>query len=133
MYNRLHWFMSLGVGPVLPPTYGPGFVNMAEEAGYTDFSYATDYFVTGSDYWKRVADINNGRPIALLSPLFYYGGAPHEAHWIAIKGYKYPGAVYQHEIVCTDSYKCTSSLWIDWDHIGLPPVVTVTIKGSTYY
>jgi hypothetical protein len=133
MYDRLNWFMSLRVGPVLPPQYGPGFFAMTLEAGYNNFKYATDLIVTGGDYWNRVADINSGWPIALMSLLFNYPGRPSGGHWVAIRGYlyyQYSGEPIQTWVRCTDSYVCSDTVWIDWNNIGLPPVATVTIKDS---
>jgi hypothetical protein len=133
MYDRLNWFMSLRVGPVLPPQYGPGFFAMTLEAGYNNFKYATDIIVTGGDYWNRVADINSGWPIALYCWRFNYLGSPSVHHWVAIRGYifyQYTGEPIQTWIRCTDSYVCTDTLFIDWNSIGLPPVATVTIKDS---
>ena len=135
MYDQLYWFMSWGMGPVFPWQYGTGFVLMTWEAGYDNFHYALDYIVTGGDYWNRVADIDNGWPIALYSTNFFYLEEPDTdiPHWVAIRGYEYPhyhptGPI-QHAICCVDNWRCTHMLWLNWDSIGVSPV-TVTIKDS---
>jgi len=127
MYDRLRFEMGV---PTTPGNYGPAFISMTEDcpSHYNNFSYVNDWIVTGGDYWNRVADIDNGWPIALESPHFYYPDAPTPPHWIAIRGYQYPRGEIQHAIRCTDSYTQQSSLWVDWDHIGWQPLFTVTIK-----
>lgn len=127
MYDWLSYYMG-APGPVPPGAYGPAFVDMTQTFGYNNFSYDRDWYASHSDYWNRVDDIDNHWPIALECPHFYPTDdwdPPGGPHWIAIKGYYY-GSEY--EIECTDSYRGRDSLWLDWDHIGWPPVFTVTIK-----
>jgi len=72
-----------------PGWLGYGFVWMTQNHDYYNFSYVWDPIVTGGDYWNRVADINTGWPIALMSLQFNYPGRPFGGHWVAIRSYLY--------------------------------------------
>lgn len=95
-------------GATMPEDYGPGFVQMTQYCGYTNFSYANDWFVTGDDYWTVVSDINSGWPLGLC--------IGSEFHWRAIKGYVYDGI---HWIICTNSATMDDYEWKNWDALGL--------------
>lgn len=132
MYDWLYQTMLTGhtiPGSTLPQNYGPGFVEMTEEFGYDNFRYYNDSNVTGSDYWRRVSDINHGWPIGLLACNLNYPGHPPawQWHWLAIRGYQYPRGDMDYAIQCTDNYTGQSSLWLDWGNIGWG-LFTCTIK-----
>ena len=117
--------------PIWPLEYGYGLVYMA--ANYHDFSfgYSEDWWVEDDDYWNRVNDINSGWPVAIYSNQFYYPPdqqpAPFGPHWVAMRGYCFEYGYWNYEkILCTDSYKGTNWLWLDWNNLGFG-IVTVTI------
>lgn len=120
--------------PIWPGDYWDGFECMTEGAGYYNFNCDIDSWPTAGDYWNRVADINNGWPIALFCWNFYYLEEPDQdkPHWMAIRGYLYP---YQgkYAIHCTDSWRLGETgngyLYLDWNNIGFWPQ-TFTIKDS---
>ena len=140
MYEYLWYSMKAYKygGNVYAWDYGPGFLDMADYYGYSNFEYYGDYWPSHGDYANIVSYINNGWPTALGAMRFDDeisgdppGGAdwpPDGGHWVAIRGYRYPyrGA---YSIICTDSYTKASWLYLDWDHmtIGLPPY-TCTIR-----
>jgi len=130
MYDALvdSWGLS---HPILPPIYGNGFEDMTSDSGYNNFHHSSDYWVTGGDYWNRVIDINHGWPVAIYSNNFYYLDDPDPdwPHWVAMRGYEYPHEEIEHAIICTDSWRETNRLWLNFDHLGFG-VVTVTIKDN---
>ena len=126
--------------PIWPGDYWDGFECMTEGAGYYNFNCVIDSWPTAGDYWNRVADINNGWPIALFCWNFYYLENPDQdtPHWMAIMGYQYPyqhptRGTIQYAIVCTDSWRLGKTgygyVYLDWNNIGFWPQ-TFTIKDS---
>lgn len=135
MYDDLYDYMGTSGSATWPGSYGPGFVEMTEESDgeYDNFSYSNDWIVTGGDYSSRCSDINSGHPIALMATQFYDDISgdedfpPTGGHYVAIRGYQYPYGNTDHAIVVTDSYTSQSSLWLDWDNLGLG-LFTCTIE-----
>ena len=126
-YDWISWYMG-APGPIPPFAYGIGFVQFTQAFGYNIFGHVDDYFVTGGDYWHRTADIDNGWPVAIYSNNFYYppGGPDTDSpHWVAMRGYQWYDN--QYVIECTDSFRGTSTLWLNFNHLGFG-IVTVTIK-----
>ena len=122
MYQYLYYSMGTSVngGATMPYDYGPGFIAMTHACGYYNFSYVTDYVVTGSDYVPTVVNsINSNWPIALC--------VTSDWHWRAIRGYYYfdPN---NHYIYCTDSATGQDALVMNWDSLGLG-LFTVVIKN----
>lgn len=123
-------------GVIWETEFGPFFLEVANNHGYSNFSHANDWIPTSGDYWNRVSDIDNGWPIGLEADDFKddLGGngtwPPDSAHWVAIKGYEYPSHGVQHAIICTDSFSGDSWLWLDWDNITYTTMFTCTIKDS---
>jgi len=112
MYDSLYYYMLtyLNGGATLPQDYGPGFITMTQACGYYNFSYANDWYVTGSDYWTVVNGIDSGYPTALL--------ITSQMHWRAIKGYYWYDPSY-HYIYCTNSATSDSWEYLNWDSLGL--------------
>jgi hypothetical protein len=112
MYNSLYYTMVtyLNGGATMPQDYGPGFYYMALACGYSNFTYANDWYVTGSDYWTVVSGINSGWPTALL--------ITSQMHWRGIKGYYYYDP-NNHYIFCTNSATGDSYELLNWDSLGL--------------
>jgi hypothetical protein len=109
MYNYLCNSMHLLFGATSPGWYGKGFINMTNNYGYSNFSYANDYFVTGGDYWTVVSNIIAGYPTALE--------ITSEFHWRAIKGFSYgPGSL--NYIICTNSENSDNWQYLNWDSMG---------------
>lgn len=112
MYNSLYYTMLtyFNGGATMPQDYGLGFQGMALACGYSNFTYANDWNVTGSDYWTVVSGINSGWPTALL--------VTSQMHWRGIKGYYYYDP-NNHYIFCTNSATSDSYELLNWDSLGL--------------
>lgn len=133
MYNELFEHMGTGVTCFTTPTqYGPGFVGMTQDHGYSNFShvYASYYKVQPGYYWTIAGYIDNGWPTALKATVFYediYGvpGWPVNWHFVAIRGYFPPdpyGYNPYYAIECTDSAtgypEGTDNLYLNWNNLG---------------
>jgi len=112
MYNSLYYYMQTYIngGATFPEDYGGGFVTMTQACGYNNFSYANDWYVTGSDYWAVTGGIDSGYPTALL--------VTSQMHWRGIKGYYWSDPSY-HYIYCTNSATSQSWEYLNWDSLGL--------------
>lgn len=116
--------------PIWPWEYGYGVVYMA--ANYNDFSFGYDENSWKKEYyWDRVNDINSGWPVAVFALQFNYPPDqqpdPFGPHWVAMRGYCWERGYWNYDkILCTDSYKRTNWLWLDWNNLGTW-VRTVTI------
>lgn len=79
MYDELYTSMKTFLGYTDPLNYGPGFVKMTQNCGYTNFNYVCDDDVTSQDYWAVVVTIDVNCPTALAASRFYddIGGDPY--------------------------------------------------------
>jgi hypothetical protein len=134
MYDMLVYCWGVD-WPIRPWNYGPGFVYMTYLFGYNNFSHDTKDW-DEERYWDRVDDIDNGWPIAVHSSQFNYPPeqqpGPSVGHWVAMRGYCYERGYWNYDsILCTDSFKGTNWLWLDWHNQNLGSgVKTVTIKDN---
>ena len=47
-----------------------------------------------------------------------YEPDPSDPHWVAMRGYLWVHyAGISHKICCTDSYRQTNYLWLDWNNL----------------
>ena len=109
MYDDLYYHM--GNSNFVPlGWYGPGWVQMAIDCGYLNFSYYEYANVGSSHYFNHIIpDINRGWPHALLCHTLVIG------HWLGIKGYDYTTGT--HYVICTDSEISQSWRYINWDSL----------------
>lgn len=99
-----------GPGPVVGSAYGPGFLAMTQGSGYYNFSYYNDFWLSESDYWSVVSDIDSNWPSGLLK---YFT----DFHWRAIRGYAYNTSGTYHVIV-TDSATGENAALYNWSYFS---------------
>jgi hypothetical protein len=123
---------SCDTGGTRTTNYGPGFVQMAEDHGYDNFSHVTVKWP--SNYYPTIKNyINSGWPTALRAYRFYddIGGnpvfPPSSAHYVAIKGYWDDWHGYDRVLICTDSDSRADFLYLNYGILGLFPWY-ITIK-----
>ncbi len=112
MYADLYITMDtyLYEGSTYNYDYGPGFIEMTENCGYYNFTYANDYFITHADYWDVRDGIDAGHPTALL--------IGSQSHWRAIRGYDYNSDTNKYNIICTNSATPSHYETLNWDALG---------------
>jgi len=110
MYDDLYDEMNTLNGATFPTEYGPGFLAMTENCGYSNFSIANDWTVTHADYWTITSGIDSGWPTALE--------ITSDWHWGVIKGYSYNTDNDYYYIMCTDSATHESAQMLNWDALG---------------
>jgi hypothetical protein len=107
--------------------YGPGFVAMAQNHGYSDFHYYTVYYPSSDFYWNIKDYIDWGYPTAMCATIFYedvgYPPAanwpPKKGHYVVIKGYQSPYRGYEHVVICVDGDYHRDPFYLNWDSTGL--------------
>ncbi|MFO8102229.1 MAG: hypothetical protein R6U37_08745 [Dehalococcoidia bacterium] len=104
------WWVPGNGHLVWPSSYGPGFVEMAENYHPNDYwSYNHITHVDSSDYQNFVVSyIDNEWPLGLVC----YGFNWEEEHWRAIRGYLYNEE--DRYVICTDSREHADIQYLNW-------------------
>lgn len=105
-------------GATLPTNYASGYEETMENCGYYNFNGVNDAYVTMSDYWTVVSNINSGHPTALM--------LTSEWHWRAIRGYDYDTDWGYHNIICTYSQNGASWEFLDWEGVVVDDLYAYT-------